>query len=497
MLSPRWLKVLRDLGGNKTRTALVVLSIAIGVFAMGMIGGTNVVLSDDMTNAYMSINPSSATIYCDPFDDDLVSSVRGMKGVAWVEGRRVIGLKMRGKGDTKISLQLTAIPDYGGMKVSKVFPQTGAFPPGQHEILLERASLSYLGLKVGDTITVEVSDTKTRALRVVGTVHDINTAPPIFVGAGFGYISMSTLEWLGAPQNLNQLEVLVSEGRLDKNHIQEVAAQVRDRVEKSGRTVYYTYVGNPGKHPVDSTMQAIVYLLGALGLVSLLLSGFLVVNTISALLTQQTRQIGVMKAIGARAGQITGMYLATVFAFGLLALCVGVPLGALGAYLMGGYMANLVNFDATSLTPTPHVLALEVAVGLGVPLVAALFPVLAGVRVTTREAMSTFGSSKAGFGAGRIDKVLERVRGVSRPLLLSLRNTFRRKGRLILTLSTLTLGGATFIAVFSVRDSTVLTLDQALQYFRYDLQVDFQKEYRTDYLLTQTLRRRVWLEPRA
>ena len=37
MLNPRWRKVLRDLWGNKTRTALVVLSIAVGVFAVGMI----------------------------------------------------------------------------------------------------------------------------------------------------------------------------------------------------------------------------------------------------------------------------------------------------------------------------------------------------------------------------------------------------------------------------------------------------------------------------
>ena len=42
---------------------------------------------------------------------------------------------------------------------------------------------------------------------------------------------------------------------------------------------------------------------------------------------------------------------------------------------------------------------------------------------------------------------------LSRPLLLSLRNTFRRKGRLALTLATLTLAGAIFIGVFSIRSS--------------------------------------------
>lgn len=48
MLSPRWRKVLRDLWSNKTRTALVVLSIAIGVFAIGMITGARVIMNRDL-----------------------------------------------------------------------------------------------------------------------------------------------------------------------------------------------------------------------------------------------------------------------------------------------------------------------------------------------------------------------------------------------------------------------------------------------------------------
>jgi putative ABC transport system permease protein len=62
-------------------------------------------------------------------------------------------------------------------------------------------------------------------------------------------------------------------------------------------------------------------------------------------------------------------------------------------------------------------------------------------------------------------------------VLLSLRNTFRRKGRLALTLATLILGGAIFIGVFSVRDSSYLTLDDALRYFNFDVDVTFNRAY--------------------
>ena len=54
-------------------------------------------------------------------------------------------------------------------------------------------------------------------------------------------------------------------------------------------------------------------------------------------------------------------------------------------------------------------------------------------------------------------------------MVLSLRNTFRRKARLALTMVTLTLGGAIFIAVFSVRDSLASTLELANRYDNFDV----------------------------
>jgi putative ABC transport system permease protein len=67
-------------------------------------------------------------------------------------------------------------------------------------------------------------------------------------------------------------------------------------------------------------------------------------------------------------------------------------------------------------------------------------------------------------------------------LLVSLRNTFRRKGRLALTLTTLTLAGAIFVAVFSVRASLLGTLHSALQYWNYDAQVLLNRSYRAEQL---------------
>ena len=58
MFSTRWLKVLNDLIGNKTRTLLIVLSIAVGLFAVGTIVSARTILSTEMDRSYAAINLS-------------------------------------------------------------------------------------------------------------------------------------------------------------------------------------------------------------------------------------------------------------------------------------------------------------------------------------------------------------------------------------------------------------------------------------------------------
>ena len=85
---------------------------------------------------------------------------------------------------------------------------------------------------------------------------------------------------------------------LDLEYMEAQAALVEDKIEKSGRTVSSVRVPEPGEVGLQNLFDSISLLLTPLGLIALMLSGFLVINTISALMAQQTRQIGVMKSIG-------------------------------------------------------------------------------------------------------------------------------------------------------------------------------------------------------
>jgi len=486
--SVRWRKVLRDLGVARTRTVLVVLSIAVGVFAVGTIAGSSALLQEGLREVYLASRPASATLATSGFGDDLVETVRGMPGVADAEARRSITVRLRTGPESYRELQLTAIRDFEDQRLDLVTPEPGAaWPPARGEMLLERSSLTLADVPVEGPVEVQAVDGSVHRLQVAGLSHEVGASPAFYIGRLNGHITFDTLADLGYGTTYDDLRILVSDTSLDREGIRAVAEQVRERLERAGVVVTFVFVPPPGEHPANDLLAGVFLVLGFLGLLALLASGFLVVNTVNAIIAQQTRQIGVMKAVGARNRQVAVLYLGMVLAYAVLSLGVALPLGAIGAYGLTVFTARLVNFDVDTFFAPPEVLALEIAVGLLVPLLAALVPVWRGVRITVREAVGSTGLADA-FGRSRVDRAIQRVRGLPRPTLLSIRNTFRRKSRLALTLSALTLGAAVFMAVFTVRASLYQTLDDALAYFDYDVQVELAAPARAGFLVAEAER---------
>ena len=230
-------------------------------------------------------------------------------------------------------------------------------------------------------------------------------------------------------------------------------------------------------------MTPMVTILGIMGVIILFMSGLLVINTISALMAQQIRQIGIMKAVGGRTSQIIWMYLFSMLIIGFIALIIAVPLGNLLTRLSVQMLINVINFDIPTIVIPKQVLFLQVGLSIFVPVLAALIPVITGARITVREAINDYGLSKFHYGQSFFDQWVGKIRGLPRPLLLSLRNTFRQKARLTLTLLSLSLASAIFIAVISVYASLTKTLDQALQFYGFDIVVQFNRPYRVEQIL--------------
>lgn len=474
MTTLRFRKVLRDLWSQKARTILVVLSISVGVFAVGMIANTQAIITRELSAEYNASNPYHAVVFMDDFDEHIVHIVQLMEEVSQAEGRRSANVNLQVGPDEWLETTLYGVRDFEQVGIARIWWEEGEWPPGRRDVVIERGSLDITNAQLGEILTLETLDGEERELRFSAIAHDIDQVPSSFTAEAVAYVTLETLTLLDEPSQYNMLYVILEGDNLTEEEVDTAITGIRDNLDRRGIETFGHYIPDIGRHWADEVLQAILVILGVLGVFSLLLSGFLVINIISALIVQQTRQIGMMKAVGARGPQVTNIYFSTVLILGFLALSLAVPVGSLGANALSNYLANLLNFDILSYKIPLNVLALQAGIAVVLPLLAALLPVIRGARVTVSEAVSDYGLGKGQFGGNLTDRVLQRVRGVPRPVILSLRNTFRRKGRLTLTLVTLTLGGAMFIAVASVRNALFLELDNLLRYFDYDVDLDFE-----------------------
>lgn len=481
MSTPRWKKVFADLWNNRVRTLLVVLSIAVGVFAVGFVASTYLVLQKDVPADFTAASPHAAVLYIDPFDEELLSTVRHTPGIGVVTGRSTLNVKLENPDGSTIPMQITRIPELSTIQIDLLRLEHGSPQLNNHEIYLERQVASKLGYQVGNSVRILLNDGSHRDLRIAGTVQDVTGSSFLASSLATAFANANTIAWLDGPQQYMQLVFTVNQQQASESYVRQVAEAVIEQVKKSGRRVYNTSVNRPGEHPSQKTLNALLALLGGLGMLSLFLSAFLVVNTISALMGQQVRQIGVMKSIGASVGQVTGLYLVQVLAFSLLALLIAIPAAAAAAYRICQMLTNVINVNMSPFRVPAASILMQVVIGLAVPMLAALLPVIGGARLTVRQAITNYGLC-AGGQRSWFDRLLETVRGLPRPLLLSLRNTFRRKARLALTLSTLTLGGAIFISIFAVRDSINLALEKTFGYTLADVNIGLSRPYRIERL---------------
>jgi len=477
-LKPRWSKVFSDLWGDKTRTTLVVVSIVAGVFAIGMIISAFVIMQEEINANYAAANPPNIEIWTDPFYDDFVRLIEKIHGVSEAEGRRVITARVRRGAENWQTISLVGIQEFESSTINRLRVLEGTMFPGRTEVIFSEDLVNSTGFQVGDEIEIELPDGSSHPLTVVGLVTDQTTAEPNPESSSNAFVSVNTLKIMGLGHYFNQLLVNVDGDGGNEGFIAMVAADIEDRIEKNGREVYQTEEKRSDEHPMADSILAMMGVLGALGVLVTFLSASLIINTLNALMTQQLRQIGVMKLVGGRSFQILGMYLTLIISYSVIALIIAMPLGSLAGYGLAKFMANMMGAVVQDFRIVPVAVVVQVLIAFLIPLGAGFLPVNKGARTNVRRAISDYRPNSSSSKPSIFSRGVRWLRWISRPILLSFRNTFRKKGRLVLTVFTLTVGGAVFIGVFNVRSSMNSIMDQLMSLFLGDVTVNFSQPYK-------------------
>jgi len=489
MLSPRWRKVVRDVWLHKPRTLLVVLAISIGIIGAGTVLNTWSLMRVATRDEFRDSNPASATLRTDSIDATLLARVRAMPAIANAQGRHSVVASARTAAGWRTAMLMTT-DDFASNRIGIIKQEEGVWPPPGGALVVERSSREFAGVAVGDTLAIQFGDAAPVALQISGIARDVGLAPGWMEHVVYIFVTPTTLSRLGGETALNQLQIVVRDRSMDRESVRRVALDVQDIIESTGRRVTAVDVPVPGRHIHAAQIDSLLYTQGAFGLLALLLSAFLVVNLISAMLTGQVREIGVMKAVGGGAGQIAAMYLGLALLLGLVACAVALPVAALLGRAYAEFTAGMLNFDIAGAAIPRWVLALQLAVGALLPVAAAAIPVTHGSRISVADALRDVGMSGDATKLPRHSErkgLLERA-GISRPLLLSLRNAFRKRQRMVLTLLTLATGGAVYLGATNLRASIIGSVDLLFESQRFDMVMRFARAYPVDSVVLAAMR---------
>jgi putative ABC transport system permease protein len=482
MLSPRWRKVLRDLWLHKARTSLVVLAVCIGIIGAGSVLDAWSLLRRATHGEFDESNPASATLRTDSIDADLLARVRAMPGVASAQARRTVTATVQTSTGARTAL-LFAMNDFSRNVIGVIKPDSGAWPPRDGSVIIEHSSVEYAEVGIGDSVVIQLRDGGARALPVTGIARDVGLAPGWMDHVVYLFVTPATLAQLGAPTSLNELQFVVRDRSLDREGVRAIAREVAAIMESSGHRIVSVDLPVPGRHVHAAQIDSLLYTQGAFGMLALFLSGILVVNLIAAMLTGQVREIGVMKSIGARASQLSAMYLGLALILGIVASIIAIPVAAMLGRAYANFTATILNFDIAGFSIPLWAFGLQLGVGTLLPVLAAAIPVRRGCRISVSEAMRDFGIS--GRGESTAGPLLLRSAGMSRPLLLSLRNAFRRRQRMLLTLATLSTGGAVFLGALNLRAAVIGSVDLLFSSQRYDMVFRLERPHALDSLVAK------------
>ena len=439
-------KVRRDLSPRQGRTRLAVVSVVIGVVAVGSTATAASVLEREIDRAHTSATPSAITVTLDEWDEGAVSITGDIDGVSGVEIRSETMGRIFAEDGDPVPVRLIVVEDFASTRIDTHEVVEGAPAPSATGVLVEQASERDVDLDVGSTLQVGVDGTTTIGYVVEGVVHDPGQMPGWMTGLAIAYVTPDGFERLGVARTM---ELRVStDGSRAENQI--VAADLRAALKEAGHTVAALDVPEPDDPPTATVTGALMFLLQAFGAITLVAAAVLIAIVTSALLERQRGSIGVLKSLGGSPGQVGRAYLIGVAWLGGLGTVIGIPVGIAAGYGYSLFAAGLLNIDIVDPWPTPWVVALQAGVGVVVPVLAAAVPVHRTARSSVRADLDGT-QARVPRGARRTSSSPARA--------AMLRNLTRTPVRTVLTIVGLGIGGAAFMAALNTGVAWTRTID--------------------------------------
>lgn len=471
-------KTLRDLRHRRLRSVLTLLGIVIGVAGVVAISYTARNLAAAQAAVYASASQADLAVGARDVSPLVRNVLERLDNVALVEGRVYDYTRAAGnpRATHWVDLRLIGITDFTAMRVNQVDLVAGRFP-GPGEVALDASSRALLPLQLGDTLYLRHNAGEPATpLRLVGFTRTPASIDAAILNQATAYTAIGVARRLAGISGDNRLLFRLD----DPTQAQATGDKISRALAQRNVAVSFVRERDPQQQAGQRELATVVVLLAVFSAIGALLSGFLVANTVAAIMAEELRQVGIMKSLGAGRWRLVGVYLLPALVLGGAGIALGLPLGVLGGDRLGRYLGGKVGLLLPAFAPAPRDVGLALLIGLGVPASAALLPAWRGAAVPVSELMRSYGIVSA-YRRLLLDRWLRPVGRVSTLALLALRNAGRRRTRSTITVLVVAIGAAVFLATQTLDHSVLGTVDSLYAIYAADAYVSFGQPVAVDY----------------
>jgi putative ABC transport system permease protein len=397
---------IRSLRGHRLRSALTVVGIVIGIAAVVTFVTFGASLKADVVgqidsstanNIYLISAPSGDEGFPESpqpvFTEHDVSEIGGIRGTERVVPQgtiRTIAISFGNDTVARQRMTVTTPAAFAGVE----FVQGRAFRPDTNEVVVNGQARNVFDRRLGvnDTVTVRRRSNETVETTVVGVVNRTASQLPFQAFAGQPRFYLPTephYDGVVESPNLgvNQRaypQVTVVADPSDLTGTQErVESYLNASDARQLKPATYEISARTGGDIADSLEDLIDRLtrfVTGLAVISLVVGAVGIANIMLVSVTERTREIGIMKAVGARNRDILLVFLAESAILGAVGSVLAVPLG-----IAGGWVAT--SYAEIGLVLVPFWFGVAVLVGVLVGVVAGLYPAWRAAKVDPIEAL--------------------------------------------------------------------------------------------------------------
>lgn len=462
-------KLLRDLRYRPLRNALTFLGVIFGVAGVIAISVTSQSLADAQRLTYAGSQQADLASFTSDLSPTTRNLIERQPNVEVADTRAVTFTRFT-SGDTWENLRLVGIESDAGMRLDVAELVSGSWP-GRGEIAFDESTRDLAEVEIGRTVAIrEAPNEDISYLRIVGF-----TRSPAQLGAGLlnratAYTTSADVRQLTGRTGDNFLLVRVT----DQTRASQTAQDLSRLLAKRGSAAFGFDVRDPDQFAGSQELRTVLLLLTVFSYLGAALASVLVANTLAAVMSEETQQIGIVKSLGGRAWHVLLTYLGYALAIGIAGTIAGWAVGVVLGNQIASYLTRLTGLQRPPLTLSLRDIGLAILVGGAVTVTASLLPAL--IHANTRVAVLLRSAGvRNDAGNALLRRATAPISRVRSDLAIGPRNALRRPGRAASTIAVVAVAVAAFVATQALSRSVSGTVDDLYTLYGADAWIGFQQ----------------------